>query len=323
MRKLIVLAAMCSLAIAAFYISSCKGKKSEPQVNNKEDSLKKVLERGEYLTLHVVPCLDCHSKRDFTKFSGPVVPGSEGMGGEVFDQKLAGVPGTVYAKNITPDNETGIGTWTDDEILRAMTQGINKKGDTLFPIMPYVNFNHMAKEDLLSIIAYIRTLKPIKNKVPERQLMIPISMAYPAPALQPSVEGNMRPPETDAVQYGGYLLNAAACVDCHTPMVKGQYDFSKRLAGGFRFDAGSFIVNTANITPDSATGIGAWNEERFMNKFTVYREEKGYNFDPGKQNSYMPLTMYAGMTDADLKAIYAYLRTVPAVSNKVEKYPAK
>jgi len=323
MKKFIALAAICSLTIAAMYISSCKGKKSESQANNKEDSLKKVLARGEYLTLHVVPCLDCHSKRDFTKFSGPLVPGTEGMGGEVFDQKLAGVPGVVYAKNITPDNETGIGTWTDDEILRAMTQGISKTGDTLFPIMPYVNFNHMAKEDLLSIIAYIRTLKPIKNKVPARQLMVPISMAYPAKALQPSIDGNMRPPETDAVQYGGYLLNAAACADCHTPMVQGQYDFSKRLAGGFRFDAGSFIVNTANITPDSATGIGAWNEERFMNKFTVYREEKGYNFDPGKQNSYMPLTMYAGMTDADLKAIYAYLRTVPPVSNKVEKYPAK
>jgi mono/diheme cytochrome c family protein len=179
----------------------------------------------------------------------------------------------------------------------------------------------MAKEDLLSIIAYIRTLKPIKNKIPARQLMIPISMAYPAPALQASIDGNIRPPETDAVQYGGYLLNAASCADCHTPMVKGQFDFSRRLAGGFRFDLGSFVVNTANITPDSATGIGTWNEERFMNKFIQYREEKAYNFDPGKQNTYMPITPYAGMKDQDLKAIYAYLRTVKAVSNTVEKYP--
>ena len=321
MKKFIALAAICSLTIAAFYISSCKGKKSEPQANNKEDSLKKMLDRGEYLVLHVVPCLDCHSKRDFTKFSGPIVPGTEGMGGEVFDQKLAGLPGTVYAKNITSDPETGIGTWTDDEILRAVTQGISKTGDTLFPIMPYVNFNHMAKEDLLSIIAYIRTLKPIKNKIPARQLMIPISMAYPAPALQASIDGNIRPPETDAVQYGGYLLNAASCADCHTPMVKGEFDFSRRLAGGFRFDVGSFVVNSANITPDSASGIGAWNEERFMNKFIQYREEKAYNFDPGKQNTYMPITPYAGMKDEDLKAIYAYLRTVKAVSNTVEKYP--
>ncbi|MEI9911342.1 MAG: hypothetical protein WDO71_17770 [Bacteroidota bacterium] len=96
---------------------------------------------------------------------------------------LDAIPGTMYGPNITPDPETGIGTWTDDEILRSITQGINKNGDTLFPLMPYANFNRMAKEDLLSIIAYLRTLKPIKNKVPERQLMIPISMAYPGPGI--------------------------------------------------------------------------------------------------------------------------------------------
>jgi hypothetical protein len=243
------------------------------------------------------------------------------MGGEVFDQKLVGLPGTMYAKNITPDPETGIGTWTDEEILRAVTQGISKNGDTLFPIMPYVNFNHMAKEDLLSIIAYIRTLKPIKNKIPPRQLMIPISMAYPAAVLQPSLDANMRPPESDLVKYGEYIVNAAACIDCHTPQVKGQFDYSRSFGGGLHFDVGSFKVNTANITPDSATGIGAWNEERFMNKFTQYREEKAYDFNPGTQNTIMPLTPYAGMTDSDLKAMYAYLRTIKPVSNKVEKYP--
>ncbi|HKB44622.1 MAG TPA: c-type cytochrome, partial [Chitinophagaceae bacterium] len=217
--------------------------------------------------------------------------------------------------------ETGIGTWTDDEILRAMTQGINKNGDTLFPLMPYVRFNHMAKDDLLSIIAYLRTLKPIKNKVPARQLFIPISMAYPGPALQPSVDGNVRPPESDRVKYGGYITNAAACGDCHTPMVKGQFDFSKSFAGGFIFDAGIFKVNSANITPDSATGIGTWTEERFLNKFLPCREEKGYNYNPGRQNTIMPLTPYAGMKDDDLKAIFTYLRTVKPVSNKIEKYP--
>lgn len=322
MRKLISMTAILLAFVAAAYFSACNNNKPEPQADNKEDSIKKVLERGEYLATKVVPCLDCHSKRDFTKFGGPIMPGTEGMGGEVFDKKLADVPGAVFAKNITSDPETGIGTWTDDDILRAMTQGISKNGDTLFPIMPYVNFNHMAKEDLLSIIAYIRTLKPIKNKVPARQLFIPISMAYPGPALQKAVDGNKCPPETDQINYGAYLLNAAACDGCHTPFVKGQPDFSRRLAGGNLFNAGTFKVNTANITPDSATGIGAWNEERFLNKFTQYRDEKSYNFDPGKQNTIMPLIMYAGMKDDDLKAIYAFLHTaVKPVSNKVEKYP--
>jgi hypothetical protein len=210
----------------------------------------------------------------------------------------------VYARNITPDAETGIGTWTDDEILRSVTQGISKNGDTLFPIMPYMNYNRMAKEDLLSIIAYIRTLKPIKNKVTARHLMAPTAAFYDPKYLQPTVDGNVRPPESDRVKYGEYMTTFAVCGDCHMPMTPKGPDMSRPFAGGFLFDAGSFKVNTANITPDSATGIGAWTEERFLNKFTLYREEKNYDFNPGKENSYMPVSAYAGMKDDDLKAIY-------------------
>jgi mono/diheme cytochrome c family protein len=322
MRKFIALTAIMTVIIAATYFSACNNNKSEPKATGTEDSVKKLVGRGEYLANNVAACIHCHSKRDFSKFSGPVVPGSEGGGGFVFDNKIADfIPGTLYGKNITPDEETGIGTWTDDEILRAITQGINKKGDTLFPIMPYASFNRMAKEDLMSIIAYIKTLKPIKNKVQDRQLMIPISMAYPGPALQKSVDGNVRPPESDKVKYGEYLTTMGDCAGCHTPFVKGQPDFSRVYSGGNTFHGSNFIVNSANITPDSATGLGAWTEERFLNKFILYREEKGYNYDPGTQNTIMPLSDYAGMKDGDLKAIYAYLRTVKPVSNKVEKYP--
>jgi len=321
MKKLIAVSAAIVIVFAAAYFSSCNGKKSEPQGISKEDSIKKVMERGEYLTNHVAGCIDCHSKRDFSKFSGPVVPGSEGGGGFVLDQKF-GLPGVLYGKNITPDAETGIGTWTDDEILRAMTQGISKNGDTLYPIMPYTNFNRMTKEDLLSIIAYIKTLKPIKNKVPARQLLVPIAMVYPAKFLQPSVDGNVRPPESDKVKYGEYLENIADCGTCHSPLTPQGPDMSRKYAGGYRFDLGAAgIVNSANITSDSATGIGTWTEERFLNKFIPYREESAYNYDPGKQNTIMPLSLLAGMKDDDLKAIYAYLHTVKPVKNLVEKYP--
>jgi hypothetical protein len=151
--------------------------------------------------------------------------------------------------------------------------------------------------------------------------MIPISMAYPAAALQKSVDGNTRPPESDPVKYGEYLVEMASCADCHTPFVKGQPDFSRTFSGGNTFIFDSVKVTTANITPDSTTGIGAWNEERFMNKFTVCRNEKGYNYNPGKANTFMPIVFYSGMTDNDLKAIYAYLRTVKPVKNLVIKYP--
>ncbi|MES1216400.1 MAG: c-type cytochrome [Bacteroidota bacterium] len=330
MKKLSAVLLTIATAITSFYFIGCNSNDSKtttattdstekPKVN--EDSLKKVVQRGEYLANHVAICMDCHSKHDWTKFSGPLVPGTEGGGGELFDNKLASfLPGTVYSKNITPDVETGIGSWTDDEIIRAVTRGISKKGDTLFPLMPYPEYNRMAKEDLLSIIAYLRTLKPIKNKIPDRQLMIPISMAYP-PGLKSSIDSNMRPPMDNQIAYGGYLATISGCSDCHTPYVKGAPDFKHFLSGGNIFNGGTYKVTTANITPDSATGLGTWTEERFMNKFIPYRKEEGYNFVAGKQNTIMPLTFYAGMEDNDLKAIYAFLRTLPAVKNKVEKYP--
>lgn len=330
MKKKIAFYAFISMALVATFLTACNNggsgssqkNDSESQTTNTQDSMKKVLARGEYLAIHVAACIHCHSQRDFTKYSGPVVPGTEGGGGQKFDHdELDAIPGTIYSRNITPDSATGISAWTDEEVLRAITQGIRKNGDTLFPLMPYANFNHLAKSDLLSIIAYIRTLKPIKNEVPARQLMIPISMAYPAGALQKSIDGNVAPPETDSVKYGGYLVTMGGCSDCHTPYVKGQPDFSRKMAGGNTFNLGTFKVTSANLTPDSATGIGAWTEAAFLEKFYIRRDEKGYNYNPGKENTAMPVHEFSGMTDGDLKSIYAFLGTLKPVKNLVVKYP--
>ncbi len=320
MRKLIVLAVVLFTAIIASQISSCNSSTSDSKAGDTGDSVKKVVARGEYLANYVSGCIDCHSKRDFTKFSGPVVAGTEGSGGFIFDEKL-GLPGALYAKNITPDKETGIGNWTDEEVLRALTHGINKKGDTLFPLMPYPNFNRIAKEDLLSIIAYIRTLKPVKNIIPDRRLMIPIGMAYPAGILQPSIDGNVRPPETDKVKYGEYLTRMGDCGTCHSPLTEHGPDRSRLFAGGYRFDLGTFKVVSANISPDSATGIGSWTEDQFIAKFRNNSADANVNRNPGAENSIMPWTLFGKMKDDDLKAIYAYLRSVKPHNNKIEKYP--
>lgn len=320
MKKIFVLTAICIALIATSYFSACNNNKSAPQASNKEDSIKTVLKKGEYLANHVALCIHCHSQPDDTKYSGPVISGTEGGGGYAFTPGH-GVPGTVYGRNITPDAETGIGNWTDAEVVRAVTQGISKNGDTLFPLMPYYTYNHMAKEDLLNVIAYIRTLKPIKNKVKQRQLMAPISAFYNSAGLQPSIDNNKRPPENDRVAYGGYLTAFSSCAACHTPMTPTGDDMTRMFAGGHTFDVETFKVTSANITSDTATGIGKWTEEMFLAKFIPYREEKNYNFVAGKQNTIMPLNMYAGMKDDDLKAIYAYLKTVKPITNKVEKYP--
>jgi len=320
MRKFIVLAVICLMAISAAFFSACNNNKKEPQANTGEDSMKLVVARGEYLANHVAACIDCHSKRDLTKFSAPVIEGTEGGGGFAFIDKY-GVPGLIYGRNITPDPGTGIGNWSDDDILKAMTQGISKTGDTLFPLMPYANYNRMAKEDLLSIIAYIRTLKPIKNKIEPRKLMVPIAAVYPGKYLQPSVDGNQRPAETDKVKYGEYIITFADCGNCHTPLSPQGPDMSRMYAGGHVFDLETNKVVSANITPDSATGIGTWTEERFLAKFIQYRDKASWDHAGGNQNSIMPVSMIAGMKDDDLKAIYAYLRTVRPVSNMVEKFP--
>jgi mono/diheme cytochrome c family protein len=321
MRKILVMAAFLSVALTAIYFSSCSNNNTDQKSEaSKEDSVKKVLDRGAYLVNHVAGCIDCHSKRDFTKFSGPVVHGTEGGGGMVFDQKF-GLPGVLYGKNITPDTATGIGSWTDAELLRAMTQGINKNGDTLFPLMPYPQFNRMAKEDLLSIIAYIRTLKPINHAVPARQLMIPIGAVYPAPILQASIDGNTKPDESDQVKYGEYLVNMADCGTCHSPLTPQGPDMTRMFAGGYVFDLGTNKVVSANITPDSLTGIGAWNEAMFLDKFTRYRNPNSFNVDSGTRNTIMPLSIFSGIKDEDLKAMYAYLRSLKPIANKVDKFP--
>lgn len=284
-----------------------------------QDSIKKVLDRGSYLAHHVAMCMDCHSQRDFNQFSGPPIAGTEGMGGEKFGEKLD-VPGVIYSKNITSDTVHGIGKWTDEEIVQAIARGISRNGDTLFPLMPYPHYNGMSREDIYSIVAYIRTIKPNNHQVPDRKLFIPLSMAYP-PLRSSSLDKNIKPDVSDMVKYGEYVANSAACMDCHTPMERGQFLMPKYMAGGRTFDMDRFKVVAANITPDSATGIGNWTEAMFLDKFKNYREAAAYKTNPGKLNSIMPWVMYAGMDDFDIKAIYRYLRTIPAINNKIEKYP--
>lgn len=314
-----------ALCLVLFFVSvttfySCNnGDSKSTAAGSKEDSIKAKIERGRYLAYHVSGCIDCHSQRDYKKFSGLIMDGTEGKGGEVFNEIYA-IPGVVFARNITPDTVNGIGKWTDVEIARAITRGISRNGDTLFPIMPYPHYNLMSKDDIYSIIAFLRTLTPNNNKVTERKLFIPLSAVYPnLPISTP--EYNNNPDVADMVKYGAYMVNAGACMDCHTPMENGKYQMDKLFSGGFVFNMGSFKVTTANITPDTATGIGKWTEEMFLDKFRNYRDPSHYVSDPGKTNSVMPWSLFAKMNDFDIKAIYRYLRTIPAVNHHVDKYP--
>ncbi len=318
MRKLLALAAILTAIITIANFSSCNNNKDKSATaeTSTADSSGKMIERGKYLAHHITMCMDCHSTRDTGRFSMPVVHGTEGGGSAFPFGKGEGIPGEVTPPNITP---YALKDWTDEEIVRTITGGVNKKGDTLFPIMPYPHYSKLAKSDVLSIVAYIRSLKPIEGTVPPRKFFIPASMFGPLPPN--TLEQNQIPDPADKVKYGEYLVNAAVCAACHTPMTDKGPDMSKMFGGGFTFDLPMMKVTVANITPDSATGIGAWTEEMFVSKFKNNSSDAVVNTRPGRMNTIMPWSEYGKMKDEDLRAIYAYLRTVKPISNKVEKYP--
>jgi len=274
-------------------------------------------ERGEYLANHVAVCIDCHSQRDFTKFAGPISPGTYGAGGELFSEEM-GAPGTIYSKNITP---AGIGEWTDGEILQAMTEGVSRDGTSLFPIMPYLNYNTMAESDARAIIAYLRTLDPIENEVPDRHLNFPLNLivkTMPQPYNPQEV-----PDPADTTAYGEYLTHIASCTDCHTPLEGGQPVESMYLAGGRMFVMpNGDTVRSANITPHPITGIGAWTEDFFVERFKYFTDSSHQNIalEDTTTATIMPWIQYAGMTREDLRSVYRYLETIEPVDNPVVRY---
>ncbi len=276
------------------------------------------IERGRYLAEHVTVCVDCHSERDWSKFSGPIVPGTIGKGGEVFDHSF-GFPGKFIAKNITPNN---LENWSDGEIYRLITTGVTKEGDPIFPVMPYPYYRKMDPADTKAIIAYIRTLAPIEETQPASDPDFPMNLIMRTIPQQANPQ--QRPPKSDTVAYGKYLTTIAGCIECHTPKVQGSPDMNRYLAGGFEFSIPEYgTVTSSNITPHKATGIGTWTEKTFVNRFKQYAD-RDYKEVPevarNEFNTVMPWTMYAGMNEEDLKAIYAYLQTVDPVEQQITRF---
>jgi mono/diheme cytochrome c family protein len=272
--------------------------------------------RGEYLVRHVTMCVDCHSVRDETTYAMPVKPGTEGAGGEFFGDE-SGM--AVYSRNITP---AAIGSWTDGELMRAVTTGVTAKGEPLFPIMPYPRYASLDRSDLEAIVAYIRSLKPVTSEVPARKLPFPLPLVVrtmPA-AAQPQT----RPAPGNKWAYGKYLVNAAVCGECHSPTDdQGQVLPGREFSGGREFPLpGGGVTRAANITPEANTGIGSWTEDEFVQKFKGFAGTAPRDLSAAEQreNTMMPWLAYAGMSDDDLRAIYNYLRYVKPVRNTVVKF---
>jgi len=275
------------------------------------------IERGRYLANSVTICMDCHSNRDWSKFSGPIIPGTFGKGGDRFDHSV-GFPGVYHAKNITP---AGISRYTDGELYRVITTGVNKEGKAMFPVMPYRYYGKMDQEDIYSIIAYIRSLEPIENQVAESESDFPMNIIINTIPEKPSHV--KRPDPSDEVAYGGYMVNASGCIECHTQVDQGQIIPELAFGGGreFNFPDGS-TIRSSNISPEDETGLGKWTKEMFVQRFKMYADSSYVlpNVQPGEFNSIMPWTMYSSMKEQDLAAIYAYLRSVKPINNRVVKF---
>jgi cytochrome c553 len=288
------------------------------QEDLKVESTPERLARGEYLANSVCVCMDCHSKRDWNTFSAPPMPGTKGAGGDKFDRSMQ-FPGEFYAKNITPFK---LKDWSDGEIYRAITSGISKDGHPFFPVMPYPNFNKLATEDVYSIIAYLRSLEPVRtNTYPASVIDFPVNLimrTVPQPA-HPAE----RPAPADS-DYGAYLLNAASCGECHTRQERGK-KVGAPYAGGFEFNfPNGAVVRSPNITPHPTDGIGVWDKPTFIKRFKQYTDS-GYvapkvDWAQGEMQTVMPWTMYSGMSEQDLGAIYDELRRLPPVPGKVVKF---
>lgn len=314
---LVVVIGIGSLITYALVVLPNVGKAPDLKVESTPERIK----HGEYMAYAVCGCMDCHSTRDWTKYSGPLVPGTVGKGGETFDQKF-GFPGAYYSRNITP---FGISRYSDGELFRVITTGVTKEGRAMFPVMPYTHYAKMDPEDIYSIIAFLRTLPSIENKVADSKSDFPMNIiinTIPSKAVP-----GKRPSPADKLAYGAYLVNAGGCNECHTREKRGQIIKELEYSGGreFKFPDGS-IIRSSNITPDVNTGIGTWTEDVFINRFRAFADS-GYvapGVPMGSFNTLMPWTMYGKMTREDLSAIYTFLHSIPPQVNNVTKFvPAK
>ncbi len=268
--------------------------------------------QGEYLANAVFGCMYCHSERDWSLFGGPIKPGGLGKGGEVFDASV-GVSGKITAGNITP---FGIGDWSDGEVYRAIVNGLHRDGYAMFPIMPFDVYLHLEEEDIVSIIAYLRTLPASEGgpyggrKLSRIMEFVANSRVLPADPWQVD--------DTNPLSRGEYITIIAGCRFCHTPANERMQPYEDmRFGGGLAMLANGRKVYSANISPDLETGIGRWSEADFIARFREFSDARIPVSEIGFQTQHA-WTEYAQLSDADLAAMFAYIMAQPPVSNRVD-----
>jgi len=237
-------------------------------------------------------------------------------------RKYEGPFGTVYSTNITPDPETGIGKWSDEQIITAIRSGRRPNGERLIPVHPYPTFNGMAEEDLRALVAYLRSVPPVRRANTAKKITVPMFESVFLPAwLTAFAPRETAPPTapTSGVARGEYLVRAVGhCGECHTPRGMTQALDNSRFLAGNPKGKGPEGKEVPNITPDKATGIGDWTEEQIAEYVGTGNKPDG-DVAGGLMGEVIQGSSagFKDLSKADRLAIARYLKSIPAIKNKI------
>ncbi len=254
------------------------------------------LDRGAYLMKSIVACGNCHTPKGP---DGHAIAGRELAGGLEFNAPIF----HAIAPNITPDPDTGIGKWTDAQIIDAIRNGKRPDGTIIGPPMPIAFYCDMSDADVKAIVAYLRQASSISNKVEKSKYNIPLPASY-----GPPVTSVPHPDSADKVTYGRYLATGLGhCMDCHTPMVQGRNDMTRMGAGGNKIGlpVGGGVIVTANLTPANPDGVAHWTDAQVKTSIQTGARPDGRNLAP-----LMAFDWYKNISDDDMSALIAFLRTL-------------
>jgi mono/diheme cytochrome c family protein len=296
------------VALISFFYG-CRPKSRPAPVMSAPTSAEAIA-RGRYLVHNVAACVGCHSSVQEDVSGEPPIEAKLGAGRDFGD---FGGPVHIRAANITPDKDHGLGGWTDGEIARAIREGVSKDGRNLFPQMPYLTYRETLSDgEVLDIIAYLRTLKPVADDPGHTSVSFPVSMfirGVPQPLETPPPPP---PSPSDRMARGRWLLKTASCHDCHDSVNdKMQKIPGKELGGGMKFTTAKGVFYASNISSDKASGIGTYSTEDILR---AINEGKGKN---GRTLYIMPWSYYKGMTGEDKDALVAALKEEPPTANIV------
>lgn len=305
-------------ALPALVAAACSGKYVRPTTEEKIEGTPERIARGNYLVNSITMCGACHTPRIGGNWLGGERTDAFLGGGSRFDDRTAGYK--VAVPNISQDHETGIGAWSDDEILRAIRDGVGRDGSLLRPPMPFASYRHLSDEDVRSIVAFLRTVPAVRNKVDRSQDSYPFGMRMAikmGAAHHEPAKNVISPPPSDKKAYGAHLARVGVCFDCHSLTSRGpSEDADKAFAGSqVPLDEPEYgKVWARNLTPDPETGLGKYSDEQIKQSLRSGKRLDGKTMAPPMSLVIPHLSTWA---EEDLDALIVFLRALPPIKHAV------